>query len=291
MSLQHLSIDNLRDLEFILDSTPERDKTRMVEHLKGAGFTSDAIKRVRNWFSLPLKFSNTSLNTLTKYGDWDIIALQIYRRPLSKMLLGTLNAISTGRFYPAMKQFGFDKFFHLSLVATVSNGKSSRNIIMEKNEVVNISPNFKSYDDTEVYPVSKHCKIPLIDFVEKALKTQGKEKFFTYDAFTNNCQFFIRYLLKANCNLYSVPVEKFLFQNVAGLLKSLPSYIRPFAKGVTNIAAVASKLTGKGVVEQSEKELEKQFKTMMKSYGKTGGKFVNFKDKLGLSWLEKIVPE
>jgi hypothetical protein len=88
--------------------------------------------------------------------------------------------------------------------------------------------------------------------LDKARKNVGDKTFFDYDAFKNNCQFFIRYCLEA-IGLYTEPAKNFLFQDVEGIYKGLPSYVSKIAKVATRTGAVASKILGKGNKKMKQK--------------------------------------
>jgi len=215
-------------------------------HLSGSGFFDffkKGVEKVKEFFSPRLDgYSNTSKKTLEQYGNLPIKSLTIYRTPISGLIDKALNLISFGKFAELKKQYGFDKLFHLALVANVGN----KNIIIEKNEVVNISTEYKTSKDTETFTIDmKGQTFTVNEMLDKARKNVGDKTFFDYDAFKNNCQFFIRYCLEA-VGLYTEPAKNFLFQDVEGIYKGLPSYVSKIAKGITTTGAVASKIFGRG---------------------------------------------
>jgi hypothetical protein len=79
----------------------------------------------------------------------------------------------------------------------------------------------------------------------KGAELMGRDKFYTYDAFKNNCQSFIRALLKG-VGLYSENTDRFVFQPLDQIVKKIPKYVPIFSKGVTNLAGIVSRLIGKG---------------------------------------------
>lgn len=220
-ALPKLSIDELRELEMELS-------------ISGGAFN---LNRIRNWLSPRLGLNKKARTVLKKYYDWEIVSLQVYRKPLSNLLINTLNAVSMGKFKMGMKTYGFDQFFHLSLVATIQKDGKFVNVIMEKNEVVNISTGYYTADNVEAYNLTLKNTMSLGDLITKTLMRVGKDKFFKYDAFTNNCQFFITYLL----DTMGLQAKEFIFQDTSELLKTLPKHVKPFARTVTDVAAVASK--------------------------------------------------
>jgi hypothetical protein len=140
-------------------------KDSIAERRRGNGIT-DILKPKQ-------AFNNTSKKTLKKYGDLPIVALNIYRTPIPSAIDYVLNLISLGKWKAGKKKYGFDKFFHLALVATVKDANNLKYIIIEKNEVVNISTSYQTNDNTEVMPVYelKNANLSINDMVLKTLKS------------------------------------------------------------------------------------------------------------------------
>jgi hypothetical protein len=216
-------------------------------HLSGGGFFTDLFKsgvnKVKTFFSPRLdSFNNTSTETLKNYGNREVLSLTIYRTPISNMLNYALNAISLGRWNKLRQEYGFDKLFHLALVANVGD----KNVIMEKNEAVNISTSYKTNKDTEVYNVNLGGKkITINDIVLKTRERIGDINFFDYDPFKLNCQVFIKELL-TTVGLYDSGTEKFLFQDLKGIYDKLQGYVPKVAKAITRTGAIFNKLSGQG---------------------------------------------
>jgi hypothetical protein len=221
-------------------------------HLEGSGlfdWIKKGVKKVKEFFSPRLdSYNNTSTNTIKKFGNLPINSLQIYRTPIASVLETVLNFISLGKFTELKRKAGFDKLFHLALVANV-NGK---NIIMEKNEAVNVSTSYKTSKDTEVFNIPINKPITIYELLEKARNKVGDKTFFDYNAFTNNCQFFIKYLLE-NSDLYSEGAKNFLFQDIKSIYEGLPSYVPKIAKAVTTTGAIFNKITGQGLCPSKPK--------------------------------------
>lgn len=221
-------------------------------HLEGSGifdFFKKGVDKVKEFFSPRLDdFNNTSKKTLKAYGDLPIKSLTIYRTPINSLIDTALNAISFGKFGELKKKYGFDKLFHLALVANVGD----KNIIIEKNETVNIDTSYKTSSDTQTFNILLGGRnITINQMLETARKKVGDKTFFDYHYMLNNCQFFIRYLLEGQ-GLYSKQAETFLFQDVEGIYKGLPSYVSKIAKAITTTGAVVSKIRGKGKMKQKK---------------------------------------
>lgn len=222
-------------------------------HFQGGSIFSKASElfgkvkdKVKDFLS-PRKdsYNNNTTKNLKLYGDQKVQDVLIYRTPIPGMLNTALNAVSFGKWDELRKKYGFDRLFHLALVFRLANGK---NIIVEKNEVINVSDSYRTKSDTEVFPITGYTpdSKTVNDFVEGARQKLNNDKqWFLYDAFTNNCQYFIRYILET-AGLYSEGAKNFLFQDLSKVASEMPGYAKTIAKGVTDLGATFNRVTGKG---------------------------------------------
>ena len=192
-------------------------------------------------FSGKLDFSNKIIDILQHYGTQKIIKIELARKPISKNIERALNMFSFGKFNELKNKLPFDELFHLSLILTLQNGKE---ISLEKNSIVNMDVN-KSFIDTEINTLNKRIKYDLIQFICIPLKKMGREKFFIYDPFKNNCQMFIRNVL-ISLNLYDNKTDGFLFQDISSLINGLPQYIKYGSRKITDLASFGHKIIGTG---------------------------------------------
>lgn len=237
--------------------------------VKGQGLQSF----IRSIIGTKYAYGKTTSKTLKKFANSRVVELNVYRIPLSSAVTLALNGATFGLWNKLSGEYGIDKFFHLSLVATLQTSSGLRNVIIEKNEIVNISTDYKTSSVTEVYPVPlRGCKITLGSLIDDTLRAVGLPRFFEYDAFTNNCQWFIRYILQNNCNdLYNAGIANFLFQDITEMVKRLPAYTPRLARAVTDLGALTARLTGKGrgrpsrpSREDRDRRLYRKFKVAMK---------------------------
>ena len=230
------------------DKKQKREIEKLLTMISTGGFTRGIIKRLGNLFgflSVRTDFNNVSKKTLKHYGDCKIEALMVYRTPVPKVISGVLNVISLGKFNKIKNKVGYDDLFHIALVATVRcpDGRM-KNIIIEKNEEVNISTKYRTTGDTQIMPVPIHgMDKNLNEFILKGLEVGGPDTFFRYDAFNLNCQDFIFLLLTVN-RVINPQVREFVKQPMGEILQNTPSYVKKFARGITDIAAVFNKLIG-----------------------------------------------
>ena len=220
------------------------------DKLEGAGIGDwfrKKFEQVKNVFKPNLdKFNNTSNKTIMAYGNNIITELEIMRTPINQMFHKIFNLITFNKWDEIRKKYGYDELFHLALVATIKVNGVDKKVLMEKNEVVNIDTNINIQPNSEIFKVPLQGKsLKIIDLLDNARNSVGNNTFFDYDAFSNNCQFFIKYLLQYS-GLLTPQADAFLFQDLKDVIKELPFYVSPLAKGVTTLGAIVSKLRGKG---------------------------------------------
>jgi len=170
---------------------------------------------------------------LDKYGQNIVTNITIRRAPIKGMLNSALEFITGGRWNKLGQKYGYDSFYHLSMVMNLDG---VRQAVLEKNQVLNLSSSFSQRGDEDIMPVNGGG-MKLIDLMENTRKRMGDNAFFTYTPFGNNCQNFLNNVLSAN-GLITPELRKFIDQPIDELVKELPSYVAPLAKGLTDIGAV-----------------------------------------------------
>ena len=192
-----------------------------------------------------LDFSNKIKKILNKYGEMKIKSIRIGRRPINSLVEKAFNIISLGKWSKLKDKYYFDRLFHLFLIITLENGTV---ISFEKNSIVTMTENdercsMKDVDCIDLeYPADS---LTLNELAKKPLERIGKEKYFIYNAFEQNCQIFIRDVLET-FNLYSKKAEDFVYQDITEIVQKLPWYVEYVATAVTDIDATVSKVTGAG---------------------------------------------
>ena len=186
----------------------------------------EAIKRLTQYPPRVQEFLN-------RYGNMSISNITLRRAPIKSAINTMLNFLSFGKWNELRKKYGYDTFYHLSMVFNVANTTA----VLEKNQVINLSTGYNQQPDTEVMPIQSPPNITVNDLMENTRKAMGDTNFFTYDAFTNNCQIFLMNVLKAN-GLLTDSAKSFIVQPIENLVKELPSYMKPVARALTDVAAV-----------------------------------------------------
>ena len=161
---------------------------------------------------------------------------------IQKIINKALSLISAGKFDELKKKYKYDELYHLSLMCNVG-GKL---IYVEKNEVINIVPNFTITTHSEIRDVPLgEQKLTINEMLKNTLNKIGNVNFFQYDAFTTNCQRFILDILESN-KLNNKELTDFILQPMANIVKELPSFLPKVARKITDVAGIISRLRGDG---------------------------------------------
>lgn len=194
-------------------------------------------------------FTNKSKKLLKEYGNDIVLNIDVYRTPLSSMIETAANLITLGKWNSVKDKVGYDRMFHLALVMTVNHRGTAKKVIVEKNEVVNISTSFSTNSDTETMPVDIGDEgFTLNLMLARTIEKVGDKQFFDYESHTTNCQRFVRDILEAN-DLYDIDLHDFIFQDMTEIIKETPFYLRLIAKETTDLASKLQRLRGAGDYE------------------------------------------
>ena len=207
-------------------------------------------------------FSTKTAAQLKRYGDYPVVAVQVRRVPIHKALDMALQGVSGGKWEELKTKYGFDQFFHLSMVVTLKGKKQlgpnpkpgegrgmiliPKKLAIEKLEVVSVNENIEVGPGMETIEVAVQQPFTINEMFAKARDRLGDSTFFSYSALGgNNCQNYIKVLLEVE-GLYSEPVAEFVFQDISALAAELPDSTLAFAQGVTHLGALANKYLGVG---------------------------------------------
>lgn len=218
-------------------------RTAYLHSDEHGGSIYNAIKnRLTSLYKGPRKdYSPDIRKLLEKIGDFNITRLQICREPVQSAVKKMVNILTLGKFEESLKKYGFDNVYHLFLILEFNDTKKNmkRQVIVEKNHVINISEKFKISDNVVSMPVdSIPADLTINNFLNNAKEAMGDNDYFLYDAFKNNCQVYIDNLLQHN-NLLTPELHNFIFQDVSQLAKEMPRVSSSIMKGLTDVAGVA----------------------------------------------------
>ena len=128
---------------------------------------------------------------LAQYGDKYVVAMEVRRTPLGKILMATLNVASFGQI---AKNNPYDTLYHLSLVVRLEDGTT---IMMEKNEVISmeVNPPVRANTDTKTVALPRQIRL---NQILQLTKNRMGDRYFLYSARDNNCGDWVLNILQAN---------------------------------------------------------------------------------------------
>lgn len=222
--------------------------------IHGAGlmdWLKDGYNKIINLFKTSKELTTKAKKLLEKYGDKKIIKIELMRTPLNSFIDKIINFFSGDALDKEKVLAKMDSFFHLAMIVTVNDDGLNKNIIVEKNERINISTSYKSDDETMTIYIPVDIDITINEMLSKAVEKYGKEKIFIYDGLKANCSLFIEDLLEAS-NLQTPESEEFLKQNrsLDNLSENMPDSLKFVMKKLTDVANVGSKIINGGNLEK-----------------------------------------
>lgn len=223
------------------------DVTRQVKRRVKEAVSGEMAKNIKRRVEVAFKGRKTlptrAQATLNSWGNSQISNITINRRPVPTWIEKAFKLITAGDIDRVKRDYGYDRLYHLTLIADTNRGT----FVLEKNgddNVVVKKGNVPAGEQIQ-FPVNK--PLTLNDFVMNTEKYMG-DSFLKYDSNTNNCQKFVTSLLKAN-GLGNQEVFKFINQDIDALYKQSTrgKVVEKIAKVATDIGGVAERaLTGQG---------------------------------------------
>lgn len=228
------------------------------EEAEGAGL-GDLLRGVRQRVSdvfqgIRRDYPPSSRRVIASYGNGRIVGMTLRRAPIQQHLNVFFNLFTRGEWNRAKAAAKYDDLYHLSLVAMVEMpGQAVVPILIEKNQVINISPTVQVQPGTQFMNVEfEPGSFTLAEFLQRGQQFMG-DKFWLYDGFYNNCQDFLLGLLAGN-GIQDVNSQRFIKQPLGDLIKRLPWYSGIVAKGLTNMAALVDVVVHGAGKKYSDKE-------------------------------------
>lgn len=201
----------------------------IIEHLTND--FEDNTPNIGGSFLVKKNYLNYVQEFINKNNDDEIVSLQVFRQPIGKALELGLRLLSLGKF--RKEKYGYDSFFHLGLIATMSD---NRMILIEKNATIDIKQ-ISNKPQGQYMNIPMTTTIKLSDFLDNARKDMG-DKYFTYNPFSNNCQNYAIGLLKSN-HLLSSDLNTFIHQDISDYKNKIVNFI---GDKVTNLAAIGHRI-------------------------------------------------
>ena len=213
------------------------------KHLGGdlTSFLNDIGRRLSG-ITMAISGTRTNLKPsvrkiLEQDGDITVKDIKVCRSPLKRginYIINFINAVEERT--PA-----HDVLFHLYMIITLDNGKQ---YIIEKNEDINIKP-FEAEELTECRDIITPTGLTMRTMLDRTLNAVGSERFYHYDAFSNNCQQFVKDVITSNGIQLDNDKIAFIMQDVSDVLPDWAQEVTRFATDLQN--RINTVIEGEGV--------------------------------------------
>lgn len=170
--------------------------------------------------------------------DIPIKSIQVFRKPLNKVLQLLIN-IASGGIDSIEKKFGYDNLYHLGMVVELENGDK---YLIEKNQNILIKKGGIPSGAETMSIRLEGRKITLEYLFDRAIVGLGPSDFYNYNLSSTNCQHFIKNVLSKSGLLNSAS-KTFIEQDISDIVENIPSRIKDTTKLITDIASVVDKLS------------------------------------------------
>lgn len=218
-------------------NTIEKTANQTVNQIQETANQTGAVLKDTFRFNRRFDFPPILTEYLDKYGDNIIVGATLYRHKVNGVITEALNFLSGNN---------YDRLFHLRCYFTLDNGKE---IYIEKNERLNAGTGNKQAGHHSMIVASADIppNLTFRQLIENTQQLMG-EKFLTYSASSNNCQYFIRAVFQAN-GMLRPNYEQFIKQNTEAIFKGNP-LLRKFANTVTDVAGEANAIMAGGELNE-----------------------------------------
>ena len=192
--------------------------------------------------NLPRKIQNL----YKKVKNDKVVELEIFRRPVGKAIEKALDAFSGNAVDKFFKETKYDKLFHLGIIV-------NKKYLFHKQEnftIETIPGGYKKFvkgKELELSPVSGFSDDLTIKRMFRDTRKLMGDKFYSYDAFKNNCQKFVVKVMTAIGAKFD---KSFVLQDLKKLSKNVPSFTRKLTNFFTDFARTERRVIGFGAEEE-----------------------------------------
>lgn len=212
---------------YVIETKKEANKIK--RHLIKGGDMSGYINGVINGRT---NYPPEARKLISSYGNNKIKQITILRSPIQSVISTLMNAVSMGEFQKRLDKSPYDSLFHLFIVLTLDNGQR---LLVEKNEVINISTKIPPYPDKDnIKMVQVQKDITLNTLLDNG-EALGGDAYFKYNGYNKNCQDFITLLLKGS-QIGDMNDYSFVKQDTKGLFKN-QNFLRKIMNTTTEIGS------------------------------------------------------
>ena len=212
-----------------------------VKHIQqNASAYAEAANAITS-LATPGKLNPSSQRWLAENENYDVVGLTARRAPVGSWIEFFFSLLTEGKWDEAKKKIGYDKMFHLALGLTLRKPDGSlKESKIEKLSQPNFTDDVKADKGLETMPIPVPQPIKVGELIRRTQVAMG-DKFYSYNAFANNCQNFVMAILDAN-GLATPEIRGFVYQPVDELLKEQPEWTENFSKSITNLGGITDRI-------------------------------------------------
>lgn len=147
------------------------------------------------------QFNQSSLNVLEQYGNMPIKNIYLVKKEVQYPMLLLLDVITLFQHHTYIRTHNLERSssypYHMYIIVEIELPNKKRKFIMiEKNSCVHISTCVYLHDKQHMIKLKKHRKdITLSIILNDIQNTVGKDAFFNWHIYKNNCQTFTKHIL------------------------------------------------------------------------------------------------
>lgn len=210
----------------------------------------DVKYRIQNLGKIRTTLNPDSRKVIEKLGHLKIKQGWVCRKEINS-ILKTVVKLTTS--------IPYEKIFHLSIHLILEHGRVGVPVTMEKNEMPEIYLG-ENKNDRECRPIGGIEGITLKQLNDATLKYMGAEKYFRYLPVNNNCQLFVKGVIRGN-NLQFDDSGDFILQDV---INHISKPVGTIATKITDLANIFRNLIqGKGLILDEKIPITKSKKSMI----------------------------
>jgi hypothetical protein len=188
------------------------------------------------WFQLP----SATQKFIEKYGNWKIHTSMVTRKPVNKLTEYVTNLIVEKKLQEFKATAGYDEYYHLGAVLFLMDDKTNQIKTLQYEKLDR--PTLREVPANQEFQskiLVAHRPITLAEAVKKHVEHMSPAKYYTYNAFSENCQNFLMGFYKA-LDESTPTLESFILQPLDELLKTLPEYSKSLTNIITNLGATTN---------------------------------------------------
>lgn len=159
------------------------------------------------------QYNIKSKKLLDLYGDCKVTKMYLIRQPLSNFIRFGLNILTVYNFDKLIKESQDNCPYHVFIIfeVTLDNGMKKM-ILLEKNNCINISENFFVNNSQEIKEIKITKNFTINYILNKTQSRLGTVKYFNWNLYKHNCQYFTKEILKS-VEKYSKINKEFIFRD------------------------------------------------------------------------------